>query len=148
MKKSRDYVTTGMLYAAPMEDALTEASCVGVALSSQTHPADLPRDYGMAGAVGAYEVPKLATFVQAGLSELLEALPTVDPLAEINTLLDRLLSSQERKAVVAEAFENKVVTLGLRRRSDQFFLRRTLVPRLQAELFATHGRVIVHFTDR
>jgi hypothetical protein len=41
-----------------------------------------------------------------------------------------------------------VVTLGLRHRADRFLFQRTLVPRLQSELFEMHGRITVHFTDR
>jgi hypothetical protein len=146
MKKSREYVTTG--HSTPVEGASYEVAATGVSLSSRSHPADLPRDYGMAGATGAYEVPPLASFVQAGLHALVDQLPTADPLEEINTLLDRLLPTRERSRIVVESFANKVVTLGLRHRADRFLFQRTLVPRLQSELFEMHGRITVHFTDR
>lgn len=148
MKKGQDYVTTGLSEIEPMESNVSEEDFVGVTFTSQMHPADLPRDYGMAGDVGAYEVPELSSFVQAGLHAVLDQLPSIDPIAEINTLLDRLLPTQERNRIVVESFVDKVVTLGLRRRADRFLFSRTLVPRLQSELFAMHGRVSVLFTDR
>ncbi|MDO4527192.1 MAG: hypothetical protein Q4C03_00185 [bacterium] len=148
MKKGREYVTSGSVDASTTEFFVADENPVVGRLTSRSHPADLPRDYGMAGATGAYEVPALSDFVQSGLQELLDQLPSADPLAEMNLLLDRLLPTQERKRVVVESFSNKVLTLGLRRRADRFLFSRTLVPRLQAELFAMYGRISVHFTDR
>lgn len=148
MKKSREYVTSGSVEPSTTESFVADGMPVVGALTSLSHPADLPRDYGMAGEIGAYEVPALSNFVQLGLRELLDQIPSNDPLAEINLLLDRLLPTQERNRIVVESFTNKVLTLGLHRRADRFLFSRTLVPRLQAELFAMFGRISVLFTDR
>lgn len=115
-----------------------------------THPADLPRDYGMArgAAVGAYEVKSLSSFVSKALDELTANFAGEDPLVQINRQLDALMKPEERHRVVAERFSRGLLELSLLRRSDRFTFSRWLIPKLRAQLTPVLGPFTVSFIDR
>ncbi len=147
MKKSRDYVTRAP--AADLERGPEAApDYYRAPVSSALNPYDLPCDYGMAGAVGAYEVKPLAPWFDKALENLQARLPDEDPLAEVNAALDRLLAPGDRHRVVAEALRGQVVELSVLRRADTFTYGRSLVPKLRAALAPTLGHVTVVFTLR
>ncbi len=142
MKRGREYVTRGLPDLPPR--ATPEAEGMGEPaprLSSALPPDWLPRDYGMAGAVGAYEVGRLARAVPESLRRLLEALPDDDPATAANAALDRLLPPEDRHRVAVEGFAGGMLTLSLARRADRFAYGRSLVPKLRAALEPTFGRL-------
>lgn len=148
MKKGGDYVSRG----APAPRRPSAAGALPPppptpAPTSAAAPADLPRDLGMAGDVGAYEVPPLADSVEASLDALAEHL-RADPLAEVNAALDRLLPPADRHRLTAEAFADGLLTLSLARRADRFLAGRLWLPRLQAELTPALGRLSIRLIDR
>lgn len=150
MKKGGEYVTRGT--PMPRRDQAGEASeplptPAPAPLSAALSPADLPRDWGMAGEVGAYEVPPLADSVEPSLNALTERF-RADPLAEVNAALDRLLPPADRHRLAAEAFADGLLTLSLARRADRLLAGRLWVPRLQAELTPALGRLAIRLIDR
>ena len=142
MKKGREYVTRGLPLVPdrPAPEPAESGEEVAPRLSSALPPEWLPRDYGMAGAFGAYEVRRLARTIPESLRRLTEALADDDdPVAAANDALDRLLPSEARRHVNAETFSDGVLTLSLARRADRFNYSRSPVPKLQAILRPTFG---------
>ncbi len=146
MKKGREYVTSGLLDTTS-EGVFDETPFEG-RLHSALSPADLPRDYGMAGAVGAYEVPSIERTVKESLDALLASFTEDDPLAEVNAALDQLLPAADRIRVVAEAVKGSIVTLSLLHRADKFLYNRTLIPQLKKLLLPTLGPITIRIMDR
>lgn len=142
MKKSGEYVSRGT--PPPSRAWPAEAPPEGLPrrLTSDLPPNLLPRDHGMAGAFGAYEVRRLARLIPECLRRL-EAIPENAALAAVDAMLDRLLPSDERARVTAESLDHGRLTLVLARRSDGFVYGRTLVPRLRVALESTLGRLSV-----
>lgn len=119
-------------------------------LSPFTHPADLPRDYGMArgAAVGAHEIDPLSASVTRALDALTANLSVEDPLDQVNRVLDALMKPEERHRLAAERFSRGVLVLSLLRRSDRFTYSRFLLPKLRAQLLPTLGNFTVSLIDR
>ncbi len=149
MKKSQAYVTRGEPAARerPGPDSEWEAP-PRVPHPSALNPADLPRDRGMAGPVGAYEVPPLAKSVPAGLEALAGHLRGADPLEAVNAALDALLPPGERHRLAAESCVGGLLTLSLARREDRFAYGRFLVPKLRAALTPELGNLTIRLIDR
>lgn len=142
MKKAREYVSRGVSSTpSPRPEAPPEGE-VPRRLTSDLPPSLLPRDYGMAGRVGAYEVRRLARALPEAL-RLLEAIPDASPLTAVEAALNRLLSPEERARVTVESLTQGKLTLVCARRSDRFTYSRTLVPRLCAALEPALGRLFV-----
>lgn len=142
MKKGREYVSRGVLPESPARPEGMPEEGAPRRLTSDLPPSLLPRDYGMAGAVGAYEVRRLARALPETL-RLLEAIPDASPQAAVEAALDRLLPPVERARVAVESLTQGRLTLALARRSDSFTYMRTLVPRLRAALEPTLGRLFI-----
>lgn len=147
MKKSREYVSRG---ASRGRTVATGGSAdePSPRISAASHPADLPRDLGMAGDFGAYEIPGLARAVPGAFHALADSLRNDMALDAVNAVLDALLPAAERHRVVAESLVNGALTLSLARRSDRFLYARTLLPRLRAALEPTLGRLTIRLMDR
>lgn len=146
-KKGGDYVSRGAAIPPTRAAMPAPGAPFPRRVRSDFAPADLPRDWGMAGAVGAYEVPSLAESAQVAFDGLAKHL-RADPLTAIEAALNVTLMPAERRRVTAESFANGVLTLGLARRADAFVAGRVWVPRLQAELAPTLGRVVIRLTYR
>lgn len=143
MKKGREYVSRGAPKAPErLWTAADEAEEAPPRLSSGLPPSLLPRDYGMAGRVGAYEVRRLARALPETLRHL-EAIPENFPLATVEAALDRLLPPLERENVRAESLVRGRLTLLLAHRADRFLYSRTLVPRLRTALEPALGRLSI-----
>lgn len=120
-------------------------------LSSRSHPADLPRDYGMAGAVGSYEVKPWRRFVNDAMQTLCaDMLQTSTPHAEetVRTVLNTLLPPAEHHRLAVEQVTESEVVLSLAQKSDRFLYSRTIVPKLQRALRSTLGYIHIRLVDR
>lgn len=146
MKKSQAFVTRGAPTPRPGAGQPLPGPPEPRAYSSAMHPADLPRDRGMAGPVGAYEVPPLSRAVDATLKTLAERLQAA-PLSDAEAALDALLPPAERQRVAIEALEGGRLLLSVRR-EDRFRYARTLAPRLRAALAPAHGPLDIRLIDR
>ncbi len=147
MKKGQAYVTHG----EPPLSATPEERSEPVApprFTSATPPHFLPRDYGMAGAVGAYDAEPLAAHLSETLRQLAGGLAECDPLECVNQALDALLPSGERHRVAAEHVVGQVLTLSLARRSDRFAYGRSLVPKLRTRLMPQLGPITITLVIR
>jgi hypothetical protein len=148
VKKLREFVSKGTPEETPWEEPFVYEPPQR-SRSSQLHPADLPRDPGMAGAVGAYEINALS----GALPKSLEALETlinasIDAEACITAELDKLIPAAERYRIALESVENGVITLSLAHRGDRYLYTRTLVPKLKKALQPLLGLVRIQLTDR
>ena len=148
MKKSQAYVTRGVPAARALPEWEPPVSVPRVPHPSALNPADLPRDRGMAGPIGAYEILPLANSVPKGLEALAEHLRGEDPLDIVNTALDALLPPAERHRLAVESFANGLLILSLARREDRFTYNRFIVPKLRAALTPTLGRLTIRLIDR
>jgi hypothetical protein len=149
LKKGGDFVSKGTLVQdAPGASWDFEAESPR-SLSSQLHPADLPRDYGMAGAVGAYEVRELSGALERSMGELESLLHAADSAETLVVeALDRLMPAANRHLLAVEAVEDGVITLSMARKSDRFLFNRTIVPKLKTALAPKLGAVRIQLTDR
>ena len=147
MKTKRDFVSTGELELSTASTPFVYT--LGQPRTSQSHPADLPRDYGMAGAVGAYEVKSLTQFVSQAV-EGLEASAEIGNSVEheVAAHLDRLMAPAERHKLAVEHVSGNVVTLSMANKRDRFLYNRVLVPKLVAALRPTFGVVRIQLTER
>ena len=147
MKKVRDFVSKGDSVRLAAQES--EVADCAPPLSSASHPSDLPRDYGMAGEVGAYEVKPLAQVVAQTLNEFTEAFRLhSDAERVVCAALDELLSGDERHRVAVERVTEGLVTLSLARKHDRFLYARTLLPKLKAALMPQLGVVRIQLMDR
>lgn len=148
MSTRNDFISRGV--PTPTERVLAEAVAEPLQpLSSRLHPADLPRDLGMAGAVGAYEVKPLTQFVPSAMKAL-EALPEVgEELAtEATALLDRLMSPAERHQLAVERVVGNQLVLSMSKKGMRYYFNRGVVPKLTAALRPMFGAVRVQLVDR
>ena len=148
MKKSQAYVTRGVPAARALPEWEPSRSVPRVPHPSALNPADLPRDRGMAGLVGAYEIPPLADSVPKGLEALADQLRGEDPQDTVNAALDALLPPAERHRLVLESFANGLLVLSLARREDRFTYSRFIVPKLRAALTPPLGHLTIRLIDR
>lgn len=146
MKKSQAYVTRGAPAARALPEWEPPPPAPRVPHPSALDPADLPRDRGMAGPVGAYEVPPLSRAVDASLQALAERLRGA-PLDDAEAALDALLPPAERHRVAVEALEGGRLVLAVRR-EDRFRYARLLAPRLRASLAPAHGPLDIRLIER
>ncbi len=147
MKKSSTFVSKGT--PTPLEVAGAPDYEVPPPYTSHLHPADLPRDYGMSGAVGAYEVEPLAGFLRKTLNALEQQLGAVDSAeALVVAALDRLMPAAERYRLAVESVSAGIITLSLARKGDRYLYNRTLVPKLKTALAPHLGAVRIQLTDR
>lgn len=147
MKKSSTFVSKGT--PTPLEVAGAPDYEVPTTYSSHLHPADLPRDYGMSGAVGAYEVKPLAGFLRKTLNALEQQLGAGDSAeALVVAALDRLMPAAERYRLAVESVSAGIITLSLARKGDRYLYNRTLVPKLKTALAPHLGAVRIQLTDR
>ena len=149
MKKGGDFVSKGTSVQTEPEASWDFDDEAPPQLSSQLHPADLPRDYGMAGDVGAYEIRELSGALRHSMGEL-ESLLLAAESAETMVVeaLDRLMPTANRHLLAVEAVEDGVITLSLARKSDRFLFNRTIVPKLKTALAPKLGAVRIQLTDR
>ena len=148
MKKLRDFVSKGTPEETPWEESFIDEP-TQYTLSSQLHPADLPRDFGMAGAVGSYEINALSGALPKSLEALETLLNTsIDAEACITAALDNLVPAAERYRIALEDFADGVITLSLAHRGDRYLYTRTLVPKLKKALQPQLGPVRIQLTDR
>ncbi|MBQ9694240.1 MAG: hypothetical protein IJV69_05730 [Kiritimatiellae bacterium] len=147
MKRLQDFVSKGSPEVVTLPEG--EASVDTFPLSSRLHPADLPRDYGMAGRVGAYEVKPLTQFVDSAL-QTVEAWSATcgDGLAEVSAILDRLMRPEERHRLAVEQVVGNTIILSLARKQDRFYYNRAVVPKLTAALRSKFGAMRVQLVDR
>lgn len=148
MKRASEFVTQGL----PVEPLLQEDRSFEFAqpLSSHHHPSDLPRDYGMAGATGAYEVKPLSTALQQAVKTMTAELNTApDAATLVREALDALLPPAARHKVAVEHIANGTIVLSLAQARDRFLYTRTLLPKLKLALRPTLGaNVRIQLTDR
>ena len=151
MKKRGDYVSMGTPTPQPRvsEGSVEWEDEPLQPLSSRLHPADLPRDYGMAGAVGAYEVKRLTQFIGSALKDF-EQLPEAgDGLAaEAVALLDRLMPPAERHQLALERVTGNTLVLSMSKKGMRYYFNRGVVPKLTAALRPMFGPVRVQLVDR
>lgn len=147
MKRLGDFVSRGLPETfSPEAEGFTEPLQPP---SSQLHPADLPRDPGMAGDVGAYEVKALARFLGQSLDALTDKLGGPNGAeAVVSAALDRLMPPAERHGLAVESVASGVIILSLARKSDRFRYARTLIPTLKAAVQPHLGAVRIQLTDR
>ena len=149
MKKGKAYVTRGTFDSEGSRGAIPlPEPQLPPPHPSDLNPADLPRDYGMAGRVGAYEVRPLSDFIAAGMRHLEKAIGSTDPLNLVNQQLDTLLPPANRHRLAAESFSNGQLVLSLAHRSDRFAFSRSLVPKLRRALEPELGFIRVILVDR
>ena len=149
MKKGGDFVSKGTPVQTVPEASWDFEPEAPHSLSSQLHPADLPRDYGMAGEVGAYEIRELSGALRHSMSELESLLQAADSAeAMVVEALDRLMPVANRHLLAVEAVEDGVITLSLARKGDRFLFNRTIVPKLKTALMPKLGAVRIQLTDR
>lgn len=148
MKKGQEYVTKGLSVSASEALLEREEPFEASPFFDSRMSSGLPRDYGMAGKVGAYEVPSLKASIEKGLRALAEQLTEVHPEEEVERALDVLLSPTERSHVTVTSVNGSVVTLSLKRRADRFIYQRTLLPRLKTMLQPVLGSITIRMMDR
>lgn len=148
MKKSGAYVSKGTP-TPPMSEPMDAFEAPQPTYSSNLHPADLPRDYGMAGAVGAYEVRALSGALSRTLKALEQQMGSGESAEElVIRALDQLMPAAERHRLAVESVASGVITLSLARKGDRFLYNRTIVPKLKTALAPHLGAVRIQLTDR
>ncbi len=139
MKKSREYVSRGFTPPPPPEEE--EAPAFAYTYSPpQAHPHALPRDYGMRGAVGAYEVSPLS----ASLPEFFKRLERnqhsdgdTDIIAQV---LETMLGT-ERALIDSFSFDNGTLAITLVPTADRFAFSRRWGLRLRQALVSHFGHL-------
>ena len=94
---------------------------------------ELPVDYGMELRGGAVEAVPMAAANPRVLDDLMSAMSAMTPeQVAVESLLDALLSGEERALVTVRAVEKYRAVLGVQRPLTVFGLSRQLLPKLRA----------------
>ncbi len=144
MKKSPTYVSRGIMTPQRIRK-INPHSVFGdngsIPAIGEEH-SFLPRDYGMKGALGAYEVPCIRSSVSKILAEEVLALkqPSDDQL--IDHILTNILGPECRFAIIHFTFREPVLTLVIPR-AQQFSFSRFWIPKLKLALSQHYKHLVV-----